>query len=132
MGVFQAPRSAPTGWATLQVTHLHDGARSLLKLSGEADIDTEAVLRDALAVSVARNGAGLVVDVSELRFCDVQSAHLIRTAGEPAPVSLVGAARSVKRVFDLLECWDHDHAPHDAPGALVAAAEHELTEQETA
>jgi hypothetical protein len=74
-----------------------------LELSGEADIASLPMLTEELADAVGMDRDDLVVDVTGLRFCDVRSAHLILTARGPRPVSLTGAAGSVKRIFDLVD-----------------------------
>jgi hypothetical protein len=53
----------------------------------------------------------VVVDVHQLTFCDVASAHLLRTARRTIPVTLRGATGPVKRVFDLLDALDRHRLP---------------------
>src|SRR5690349_10917496 len=88
--------------ATLRARHL-EGASRVLELSGESDIATIEMLRRELDLLTLQRPADGVVDVTSLAFCDIASAHLIVTARRTVPVSVVGARRSVERVFDLLE-----------------------------
>ena len=104
MGVVQAsvlPRTRTC--ASLRARHRDEGVRGVLELSGEADIATLALLRDELAEAIGRHGDHLVLDVTDLRFCDVHSAHMILMACRMTPIRLTGATGSVERVFDLLQ-----------------------------
>ena len=51
------------------------------------------------------------VDVTDLTFCDVASAHLLLTARRRVPLVLSGATGSVKRVFDLLDVLQAQRLP---------------------
>lgn len=103
MGVAVTSLSPQTrSCATLRARHRDEESPGVLELSGEADIATLAMLGAELAESVATNPEHLVVDVADLRFCDVHSAHLILTACRTSPTRVTGATGSVKRVFDLL------------------------------
>ena len=104
--------SRTTSCATLRARHL-DGERSwLLELSGEADVATRRLLRDELARLLAVDRDDRVVDVSNLTFCDVASAHQLLTARRTGRVTLSGATGSVQRVFDLLEALWVERMPH--------------------
>lgn len=85
----------------------------MLELSGEADIATVGLLGDELAQMATMNREEVVVDVTNLEFCDVASAHLLLTARRTLPVTLSGATGSVKRVFDLLEALRALRLPRD-------------------
>jgi anti-anti-sigma regulatory factor len=98
--------------ATLRARHL-EGASRVLELSGEADIATLEMLRRELGLLTAQPRADGVVDVTSLAFCDVSSAHLIVSARRTVPVSVVGATRSVERVFDLLEALHEQELPRE-------------------
>ena len=104
MGVVNASHAPPSRTcATLRTQHLDRGPDGVLVLSGEADLATRTMLREALAEAVAMNRERLIVDVTRLRFCDVQSAHLILRAGGTTPVHVTGSAGTVKRVLDLVD-----------------------------
>ena len=111
MSVVAKPVLLPTrSYATLSARHRDGGSRGVLELSGEADIATLFLLGDDLAEAVRLHPDHLVVDVSELRFCDVHSAHMILTASRMSPITVTGATGSVKRVFDLLAVWQRGAA----------------------
>ncbi len=88
--------------ATLRARHL-DAEHWILELSGEADITTMDMLRRELEHVSATHRENSVVDVSNLSFCDVASAHLLLTARRTLPVTLSGATGSVERVLDLVD-----------------------------
>ena len=96
--------------ATLRARHL-DGTPWVLELSGEADIATMSMLRRELALLTTLDHAGAEVDVTDLTFCDVASAHLLLTAQRRVPLVLHGASGSVKRVLDLLEVLQTQRLP---------------------
>ena len=112
----QSPRQSRSS-ATLSARHVDRGTSWALELSGEADIATVTMLGEELADAVGMGREDLVVDLTGLRFCDVHSAHLIRSAREPKPVSLTGATGSVKRVFELLDTL---HVAPDDPASRGA------------
>lgn len=87
---------------SLTARHLDEGPCWVLELSGEADVVTLGVLRAELAHAVAMNHERVVVELSRLRFCDVQSAHSILAASRATPITVRGATGSVRRTFDLL------------------------------
>jgi hypothetical protein len=73
----------------------------------------EAALGEASKAALDRQ-AGLVIDVSGLTFCDVQSAGLVLSTSRAVRTMLAGADGSVKRVFDLLDP-SRDMARTNAP-----------------
>jgi anti-anti-sigma regulatory factor len=105
--------------ATLSARHL-DAAPWVLELVGETDVATVAFLRRELTQLVRSQCEHAVLDLTRLTFCDVASAHLILTAGRLMPVTVTGATRSVKRVFDLMESLEAQRLPHYlAPNPLT-------------
>lgn len=88
------------------------------RLLGEADLETEPVLRQILAGALiaaaepsGRAGAPLelVLDLTELSFCDVRciallSDTLVRCRSVGVPVSVTGASTTLERVWSLLGC----------------------------
>lgn len=96
--------------ATLSARHL-DAAPWVLELSGEADIATLSLLRQELTQLARSQCEHAVLDVTPLSFCDVASSHLILTARRLAPVTVIGATGSVKRVFDLMESLQAQRLP---------------------
>jgi anti-anti-sigma regulatory factor len=83
----------------------------VLELSGEADIATMRMLRRELALLTTVDHADAEIDVTDLVFCDVASAHLLLTARRRVPLVLSGATGSVKRVFDLLDMLQTQRLP---------------------
>jgi anti-anti-sigma regulatory factor len=83
----------------------------VLVLSGEADIATLGLLRRELELLTTVDHADAEVDLSDLTFCDVASAHLLLTARRRAPVVLTGATGPVKRLFDLLDALQAQRLP---------------------
>lgn len=104
--------SPTTSSATLRARHLEGERFCLLELSGEADVATGRLLRDELALLLTVDRDDRVVDVTNLAFCDVASAHRLLTARRTGRVTLSGATGSVQRVFDLLEALWVERVPH--------------------
>jgi anti-anti-sigma regulatory factor len=96
--------------ATLRARH-RDGPTGVLVLSGEADIATLAMLRRELDLLTTADHADAEVDVSDLTFCDVASAHLLLTAQQRVPLVVRGATGPVKRLFDLLDALQSQRLP---------------------
>ena len=71
-------------------------------LCGEADVLSLPMLTEELAHAVAMSPELLVVDVTDLSFCDVRCAHAILAARQAVPTDLIGAVGSVRRVLDAL------------------------------
>ena len=115
MGSVVTPSWSPAlRCATLRARH-RGASTWVLELAGEADIATELLLEHELAQLVAGCSEQAVVDVTWLSFCDIASAHLILTTRRWVPVSVVGATRSVQRVFDLLDLVQAQRLPHYLP-----------------
>lgn len=94
---------APAG---LTVTHRARGAAWVMALAGEADLSTRDELAGGLRYALQKVQGALVVDVSELEFCDSRSATTVIEANLNAPgteMVLVGSHGMVSRVFDLLD-----------------------------
>jgi hypothetical protein len=89
----------------------------VLELSGEADIATLGLLRQELAHLATTNSGEAVVDVTQLKFCDVAAAQLILVAGSTIPFTLRGATGPAKRVFDLSDALQKQRLPHHLPGS---------------
>jgi anti-anti-sigma factor len=90
----------------LTVTHQDRGSLWVVSLSGEADIGTRDELAQGLAEALSEERQVVVVDVSELQFCDSRCATVVIEANLSAPETqliLVGGRGMVSRVFDLLD-----------------------------
>ncbi|WP_052442395.1 STAS domain-containing protein [Streptacidiphilus neutrinimicus] len=81
-------------------------SEALLRLSGELDHDTAPALRTALDHCEDAGSARILVDFSDLRFCDSTGLNVLlqaraRAQARDGAVELVGLGRGVSRVFDL-------------------------------
>jgi anti-sigma B factor antagonist len=92
--------------ATLQARHLDEGSTGVLELAGEADLTTIDLLTNELERMLALHRENVVVDISDLSFCDSASAHLLLAARRDGSATLTGARGSVKRVFDLVDALE--------------------------
>ena len=104
--------SQTTSCATLRARHVDGGCSLVLELSGEADVATRHLLREELAWLLTVGRDDRVVDVTNLSFCEVASAHQLLTARRSGRVTLSGATGSVQRVFDLLDALWVERMPH--------------------
>jgi anti-anti-sigma factor len=90
----------------LTVTHQDRASLWIMALAGEADISTRDELVRGLDEAVSEEREVLIVDVSELEFCDSRCAVEVIEANLNAPETqmiLVGGHGMVSRVFDLLD-----------------------------
>lgn len=92
------------------VTPVERGSDHVLQVSGELDIATVAVLRDAVAKALAEAPPAMVVDLTSTRFLDSTGCReLVRTARAGAaagvPVAVVAPPDNwrVRRVVDFVQ-----------------------------
>ena len=112
-----------TSCALLTARRVEDAGALVLELSGEADISTVEMLTEELAQVVALNRDDVVVELSHLTFCDIESAHSIMTARRMTPFTVSGATGTVQRVFDLLGTLQARPEPgRDAIGLATQSA----------
>ena len=79
----------------------------MLRVAGEIDLLTLAVLRDALTAAVDRYPVDLVIDMAGVGFCCVRGFALLAAAARTAQTrgiccSLSGLSRQLDRVASLL------------------------------
>ena len=106
---------------TLKVTDGEEGGWAVLRVSGELDLVTSPVLRHQVHDAVAEGRHSLVLDLSEVLFCDssgvgvlIATRRLVRScqgrlrlilpaqgADEGSHVNRVLAALGVRRLFDV-------------------------------
>jgi len=87
--------------ATLETTVDRQGAR-ILRISGELDISSVPGVEADLTTAIERDGASLVLDLSELRFMDSSGiAMLLRAADKTGPVVIRGASRTVAHIIEV-------------------------------
>lgn len=109
----------PLTTSALGGVHLvHSRDALTARLLGEADLETEPVLRQILAgalnaAALPSGRAGspleLVLDLTDLSFCDVRcigllSDTLVRCRSVGVPVSVTGASTTLERAWGLLGC----------------------------
>ncbi|MCS0600348.1 STAS domain-containing protein [Streptomyces sp. LP11] len=123
---------------TFKVTDVEQGGWCVLRVSGELDLMTSPVLRQRVHDVVAEGGHSLVVDLSDVFFCDssgvgvlIAARRLIRScqgslrlilpdrgAEDGSHVNRVLGALGVRRLFDVHP--DLDSATTDEAGPLSA------------
>jgi anti-sigma B factor antagonist len=82
-----------------------------VRLHGELDLVTADALRALLAEAAAEKPAKVVVDITDVPFVDVISLSTILAAADAmrereAPLIVVGASQSVRRLFQVLNAED--------------------------
>ena len=105
----------------------------VVQVAGEVDLFTVAVLRDALADSLARGPCELVVDLAAMTFCDLRGLRLLVETGATAAGSGIGYAvagvpAQTGKVWLLL--WPPAELPMQFPlaaEAVLAAMAHQTT-----
>jgi anti-sigma B factor antagonist len=114
--------------AYLDVTVTEEAATVTVRLGGDLDLDTVPELRDVLVGRVDRPGNRVVLDLSELAFCDSTALgalvglrrRLLATGGS---LDVVGVCGQVARLFahtGLAPMFGID-LPADADAADVSA-----------
>lgn len=81
--------------------HVKDGDESVVQLVGDLDLSTADELRQAIEALLARAPGDVLVDLSDLQFCDVEgvralvsSSTLVR--GHDHSMRVVGARASIR------------------------------------
>jgi anti-sigma B factor antagonist len=82
-----------------------------VRLHGELDLVTVDALRALLAEAAAEDPVKVVVDITDVPFVDVLSLSSILAAADAmrereAPLIVVGASQSVRRLFEVLNAED--------------------------
>jgi anti-sigma B factor antagonist len=97
----------------------------VLRVDGEVDLLTVAILQDALTSGLAREPCHLLVDLAELTFCSVRGLRLLVEAGRTAAgqgtgYSVTAATRQINRVWTVL--WPVGELPAQYPTAAAGVA----------
>jgi anti-anti-sigma regulatory factor len=88
-----------------------------LAMGGDIDEETYSALLEAL-LKVAGNTAGVHIDLSAVKFCDVAGLHsIIQLGGAGLPVVLYGVPVPLSAVMRVLG-WD------DTPGLVISKRQH--------
>ncbi|MDX6257214.1 MAG: anti-sigma factor antagonist [Frankiales bacterium] len=89
----------------LTVSTGQNGPFTVVTISGEIDIATVPQLRDALETPLHQTDPCLILDLTDVRFCDSSGLALLvatrRRLPDGAPLRLAGAQPIVARVFQL-------------------------------
>ncbi|MFJ3876358.1 STAS domain-containing protein [Streptomyces sp. NPDC090077] len=96
--------TAGGSWFDVEVRHVPGAV--VLRLAGELDHDTAEPLRAALAAVPVEGGSRVLVDFSDVGFCDSTGLNILlqgRLAAERAGarIELVGLRRPVERLFRI-------------------------------
>ncbi|HVT67167.1 MAG TPA: STAS domain-containing protein [Trebonia sp.] len=81
-------------------------SQTIVELSGEADLNDSAALREMLAAQAADPSAALILDLSRLRFIDSAALHVILVAGRAlitrgGAFALAAPQEPVRRILQL-------------------------------
>ncbi|MFD7258217.1 STAS domain-containing protein [Streptomyces sp. NPDC059874] len=112
---------------TCEVRHVR-GA-TVLKLGGELDHDTAEPLREALQAVPAEGGERVLVDFSDVGFCDSTGLNVLlrgRLTAERAGsrIELVGLRRPVERMFRITGADEIFSVYADVAEALAGHPQH--------
>ena len=81
------------------------GGISVVKVSGDVDMYTAPILDACLQRLVVAGKAELAVDLEDCSYFDSEGVKVLiralRSAGEPAQLTVCGAQRAVSRVFEV-------------------------------
>jgi anti-sigma B factor antagonist len=97
----------------------------VLRVAGEVDLLTIAILQSALTSGLARRPRHLLVDLAELTFCCVRGLSLLvqagcTAAGQGTGYSVTAASRQVSRAWTVL--WPVSELPTQCPTAAAGVA----------
>ena len=92
----------------LSVSPCSAGPRLVVVIGGEADWTTADQLREGMAAALAYGPRSMVLDLTDLTFCDLQGLRALLAAVEAAEqdgvdVTLHGMSRQVTRLYDLYQ-----------------------------
>lgn len=81
-----------------------DGARTIVVIAGEADVSTASSLQHGVIGTLAYGGRHLVLDLTDLDFCDLHgvdalSAAMSEAEGRGMAVSMRGQSPQVARLL---------------------------------
>jgi anti-anti-sigma factor len=81
--------------------HVKDGDESVVQLVGDLDLTTADDLRQAIGALLARNPGDVLLDLQDLRFCDVEGVRALvwsstRVGEHDHRMRIVGARASIR------------------------------------
>lgn len=88
---------------TLAAVHYDCGAVWVVELFGEADIGSRHTLEGALSAGLSKGRSAVILDVSNLTFCDSSCVEAVLSANEDGRLVVAGASGGVSRVFEILD-----------------------------
>ena len=99
-----------------------EGARTVLRLRGELDLDSAARLQRELETADVEEAAAVLVDLHELQFMDSTGLRLLLTTHERlrqqgVEFAITGVSVQVERLFSVTQAGKHLKIvdPPDAP-----------------
>lgn len=92
----------PASSSPLRLRSRDSGSTRVLTLAGECDLATRDALGAGLADAMSGNPGALVVDLTDVSFCDAACAGMLLAVARQIPVGLVKPTRIVARSLDLL------------------------------
>ncbi len=118
---YRKPRNERSSRVTLKVDEAEQGSWTVLRMSGELDLVTSPVVRQSVHEAVAEGQHDVVLDLSEVFFCDssgvgvlIASRRLMKSCGgrlrlilpargaeDGSHVNKVLGALGVRRLFDV-------------------------------
>lgn len=116
------PRNNPIYPIDLQIRQFNLDGVHVMQLSGESDVASRETLLEAIARAHEANRP-VIVDASQLTFCDAQCAGPLLAASQKTELALVAPTRIVALVFDLLDPTE-ELARHPTVDAAVQALGH--------
>lgn len=115
-------------WCVTTTTPGADGDAIVLRVNGEVDAATDAVLQSGIAEAFARYPASLVVDLKGVTFCSGRALQLlveaqIVAAAYRTTYALSGVPRWIDRLWPVICALDDLPRRHPTAAAAVRAAQ---------
>jgi anti-sigma B factor antagonist len=107
----------------LRVEAKREGNRTVLRLSGELDLDNARLLQSELEGADVENASTVLVDLRELEFMDSTGLRMLLTTHQRlqqrgAELAVTGVSVQVERLFGVTQAGEHlklVDPPDDAP-----------------
>ena len=115
MAIDLLPDHAPHGW--LSVSPLSAGPSLVVTIAGEADWGTAPQLREQLIAALAYGPQSLVLDLTDLTFCNSQGLRALLEAVEGAQQAGVNVA--MRGMSELVACLHRLWGAHRRTGGQL-------------